>query len=172
MPRGIYKRKSLVERYHNRIEKRNDSACWEWIGARDSDGYGHITIKIDGKTKWIKAHRLSWEYAFGNIPDHTCVLHHCDNPSCVNPVHLFLGTQEDNMHDMKSKGRSSKRSRVGEDNGNSKLKEIQVLDISKDNRTLREISQQYGVTMATVSDIKRGKIWSHLRIKDASASVS
>ncbi len=87
--------------------------CWVWIGTRDKHDYGCFSLKLDGVRKngrsaWtmIKAHRYSWQIHFGLIPDGKNVLHRCDNPRCVNPHHLFIGTQDDNMKDMATKGRS------------------------------------------------------------------
>jgi hypothetical protein len=74
------------------------SGCWEWTRARSHDGYGVY--------KKLRAHRVAYELAFGPIPDGLSVLHHCDNPPCVNPARLFLGTQSDNMRDCYRKGRN------------------------------------------------------------------
>ncbi len=93
----------LTDVFWNQVEKGNHNGCWVWIGALDTLGYGHLTIK----RKLRLAHRVSWELANGSIPDGLHVLHHCDNPPCVNPSHLFLGTHLDNMRDMIAKGRSN-----------------------------------------------------------------
>ena len=89
----------LILRFMSKI--RIDERCWEWQGACDESGYGEIRMR-PGKSK---AHRVSYLLFKGAIPDGWCVLHHCDNPPCVNPRHLFLGTKQDNVIDMMNKGR-------------------------------------------------------------------
>jgi hypothetical protein len=89
----------LWERFDANVEKRN--GCWLWQGSITDMGYGSIF----GQGRRRYAHRLMWERTFGPIPVGQCVLHHCDNPRCVNPSHLFLGTKADNTRDMWSKGR-------------------------------------------------------------------
>ena len=90
-----------------------NSGCWLWIGST-SHGYGQTNI--NGRPQ--RTHRVSYEYHIGPIPDDQCVLHKCDNPPCVNPSHLFLGSQQENLKDMKVKGRGIK----GEMQGQAKLK--------------------------------------------------
>lgn len=94
--------KTLDERFWEKVHKSND--CWEWVGARCNKGYG--SIGIDGKTH--RAHRVSWEIHSGKVPKDMCVLHVCDNPPCVNPDHLFLGTIADNNRDRQEKGRTQR----------------------------------------------------------------
>ena len=81
------------------------SGCWVWQGSAGKDGYGRMVYRLDGQRVIRGAHRVSWEVANGPIPEGMHVLHRCDNPPCVNPAHLFLGTQADNMRDMTRKGR-------------------------------------------------------------------
>lgn len=90
----------LADRFWSRVEK--GPACWEWVGGRNADGYGEV--RADGRMQ--KAHRVSWALAHGPIPPGMHVCHTCDNPPCVNPEHLFLGTNRANMRDRQAKGRT------------------------------------------------------------------
>ena len=93
---------NLVERFWSRVDKAND--CWVWTGAKTPKGYG----KIYSNSKCVYTHRVSWELANENvIPEGIEVCHHCDNPSCVRPEHLFLGTSKDNRLDSMNKGRAT-----------------------------------------------------------------
>lgn len=81
--------------------------CWTWTGATNRrNGYGYFKRR---DRRQMNTHRVAWEFAHGPIPDGLCVCHHCDNPRCVRPDHLFLGTQRENMQDMKAKGRGRRR---------------------------------------------------------------
>ena len=136
--------------------------CWEWVANKDRNGYG----RFGGKTK-ISSHRYSWELAYGNIPDGLFVLHKCDNPSCVNPEHLFLGTQQDNMIDMVEKGRWTPRNttntpegiiaRRGESHPNHKLTDLQVSYIRDKyaigDITYKEIALEMCVNITTIMRI-------------------
>jgi HNH endonuclease len=95
-------RATLSERFWSKVDKSGD--CWVWTGSRDLKGYGKINI---GCTPTL-AHRVSWQIKSGDIPEGLFVLHRCDNPPCVNPAHLFIGTAGDNVQDMMSKGRQRK----------------------------------------------------------------
>jgi hypothetical protein len=95
---------SLEERFWTRVSWGPADRCWPWTGAGRGNGYGHVHRSGRGATTTL-AHRLSWEIHHGPIPEGLFVLHRCDNPRCVNPAHLFLGTQKTNIHDMIGKGR-------------------------------------------------------------------
>lgn len=102
MPMGP-KPKPIAERFWPRVEKRDADECWEWKGSRLQKGYG--TMPCWPFKRPALAHRVSWEIHNGNIPDGLIVCHRCDNPPCVNPAHLFLGSHQDNLRDMVKKGR-------------------------------------------------------------------
>lgn len=133
--------------------------CWNWTGAKNKDGYG--CLKRKGKT--ILAHRAAYADAFGD-PGELCVLHHCDNPSCVRPSHLFLGTQRDNVYDCMAKKR--RRNQNGELSSSAKLTDIQVLEVRQHyadgSLTPREMSHFLGVTTQTIYGIIHRKTWKHL----------
>ena len=105
-------------------------------------------------------HRVSYEIHAGPIPDGLDVLHRCDVPTCVNPAHLFLGTQRDNVADMDAKGR--RRPARGERDGAAKLTEEQVLKIRSDKRPLAVIGKEYGICASQAGNIRRGDHWRHL----------
>lgn len=103
--RGKNEHKSLVDRFWEKFS-RPKFGCWEWHGAKKSNRYGHIKRNShDNGT--IQVHRLAYMLFFGPIPEGLLVCHHCDNPSCVRPEHLFLGTDLDNVRDMIKKGRAN-----------------------------------------------------------------
>lgn len=135
----------------------NKQECWEWIGPRDKDGYGILHRQFAGETLH-RAHRFSYVFHF-NVPlEDKLVCHKCDNPACVNPEHLFLGTAKDNTQDAISKGRAL----VGVKNPNATLSSSQVKEIR--NRIsrgakLRTLAIEYGVQYGAISKIKFGRTW-------------
>lgn len=131
-------------------------ACWEWTGHHDGpDQYGRIKI---GRFR-VQATRVAYVLTHGPLPQGYFVCHTCDNPKCVRPDHLFAGTPQDNMRDKMEK----KRHAFGSRTGTSVLTEPEVAAILRDVRTHRTIAEAYGVAKSTVSKIKAGVNWRHMR---------
>lgn len=145
----------LSSKFFNRVEKTD--YCWIWTGPKRK-GYGHVWV--NGET--VRAHRASWILSFGAIPDGLLVLHKCDNPSCVNPEHLYIGTHSDNMRDKVERDRCAHLDRSGERGGRTVLTNEIVLSIRADSRMNKDIAAAYGVDRSTISDIKRRKSWKHI----------
>ena len=138
------------------------TGCWNWIGYATPKGYG--VLKTKGTTA-TRAHRYSFEYYVGTIQPGQIICHRCDNPGCVNPMHLFAGTHQDNSDDKVAKGRQAKGEKLshprasGERNAQAKLKRAQIEFIRADERPQRAIAADYGVSQPAISKIKRGENW-------------
>lgn len=140
---------AIEHRFWLKVKRVGD--CFIYHGARLPKGYGLFTVR---KPIMVYAHRFVWESVKGPIPEGMLVCHHCDNPPCVNPDHLFLGTQSDNMQDMARKGRSNKHRRL--------TPEI-VADIraryAAGGITQQALADEYGIVFQHVSQIVRGLRW-------------
>lgn len=158
----------LEERFWERVEFDTNGGCWLWSGSTGSCGYG--ALKVGGAT--IRAHRVSYALHNGPIPagdgyHGTCVLHRCDVRACVNPAHLFLGTQGENSADMARKGRAVANVMPGEQHPRAKLTPQIVLAIRRGTENQREVAARYGVHQVTVSKIRLGKVWTHIVDQEA-----
>jgi hypothetical protein len=136
--------------------------CWEWKAGVDKDGYGRFSVRKNNKQIATKSHRVAYEMFTGKlIPEGLFVCHKCDNPSCVNPDHLFLGTISDNTRDMFNKNRQNNR--CAEYNGASKLNWEKVRKIrrlwSTNKYTLRELADMHRVTLYNISYVVNNKTW-------------
>ena len=161
-------------RFWAKVDKSGGAdACWIWTGARMPKGYGRFCVN----QRTGLAHRAAWRIANGDVPDGMHVLHRCDNPPCVNPAHLFLGTHADNMHDMAIKGRAavvrvsgerhwSKKTPTkivrGERHGRSKLTEEQVRRVLTSDESGADLGRRFGVSKNTIYKIRRGVNWKGL----------
>lgn len=133
-----------------------ESDCWEYSGGKDAAGYGAVYAM----SETLRAHRVSYEHFNGSIPEGLMICHSCDNPPCVNPKHLWPGTNRDNMIDMASKGRGGKAR--GTQNGTAKITPEDAIEIYnlKGKEEGYKIAERYGITGAAVSSIQNGKNWS------------
>jgi hypothetical protein len=154
---GMFRGLSAEERFAMSVDK--TEGCWIWKASKDKNGYGIFRGMI-GNVTFTKAHRFSYALHTGDMLEGMQALHTCDNPSCVNPDHLFSGTNADNMRDKANKGRS--RAPVGEKHGKAVLTERQVQRILKDPRPYAEIATQYNVKPSTIGSIKQRVSWKHL----------
>jgi len=181
---GMRKRKTLEEKFWPKVKK--GPGCWEWIGVRDGCGYGRLAVYRESKrVRVFLAHRLSWALNRGAIPRGLCVLHKCDNPPCVRPSHLWVGTQAENNADRDAKGRhwsvvkpdSAPRGDAhwmrtrpddvlrGECHGRAKLKERDVVKIKKlrtDGVPVKDLVKRFGVSSSTIYFILSGETWAHI----------
>lgn len=142
--------------------KSSKDGCWEWTAAKIRQGYGRFHIKICGKFKTVHASHISWVLHYGAVPSDRFVCHHCDNPSCIRPDHLFLGDHNDNMKDRNKKGRAA----CGSRHGKSVLTEDAVVDIRRRlliGETKSGIARIHGISRRTVSYIANGDTWSWLK---------
>ena len=151
-----YTRLPLADRFWAKVIKTD--TCWLWSGSKLPGGYGQMA-RQRGIRPHIRAHRLSWELANGDIPDGLFVCHHCDNPACVRPDHLFLGTNGDNMRDMVSKGRSTARER----NPQAKLTMPGARLIrqrySEGGITYKQLAVDFNVSRPAIAFVIRGETW-------------
>lgn len=148
-------KKSTAERFWTKVDVRGPDECWKWLACRrrKSEGYGAF-----GRNQ--VAHRVAWELTNGVIPDGMLVLHRCDNPPCVNPAHLFLGSQYDNIHDCFAKGRANRA--AGARHWGAKLTEEAVRDIRASTEANPILARQYSVSAPSISMIRNRRTWRHV----------
>ena len=166
---------NALQRIYSHIEINYETTCWLWLGAKKAqNSYGHLQVgsRSDSTRKTVAAHRYSYEVFNGSIPKGMWVLHLCDNPTCVNPVHLFLGNRQDNVDDREHKGRNHHV--VGEKIGISKLTEIEVAMIRccQGEKSSRCVAKEYGIHHTTILDIWNRKSWSHIPEPPEDSDVS
>lgn len=144
----------LHERFWEKVDTSGD--CWLWTASREGSGYG----VIGDKRKNLKAHRVSWTFTFGEIPEKMEVCHTCDTPACVKPDHLFLGSHLDNMRDMYAKGR--RQAAAGERHGRSTLTWPVVREIrtrAASGEPILRIAKRLGIPRRTVGNVAFRRTW-------------
>ena len=150
----------LKNKFFSCVDKTGD--CWEWTAYKNRGGYG--TIRVGAKKQY--AHRVSYYINTGEDPGGKCVCHRCDNPACVNPDHLFLGTHKDNTLDMLQKNRQIK----GEQQTTAKISETQVkaiLTLVELGFTRKRVAEIFKIKVLTVYRIVKGRAWKHVKRKEA-----
>lgn len=143
---------NLEQRFWTKVDKEPD--CWLWTASRTEKGYGRIGVP-GSRYGYILAHRISWLLHVGFIPKGMMILHRCDNPPCVNPDHLFLGTQKDNMSDCREKGR----------HGNTILTDAQALTIRERfaaGETYAALAKEFGVSKSAIAVVVTARWWKHV----------
>lgn len=149
---------SLEERLKRRVSIDQETQCWNWTGSLNN-GYGQIRME-NGKP--ALTHRVSYSLFVSPDIAGMTICHRCDNPLCINPDHLFAGTQADNVADMHTKGRAKKRGLKGAQNNNAKLTEEVVRLIRGSDLRPSELARKLGISHVTVSDIRSRKSWAHI----------
>ncbi len=151
-----------MDKFWEKVNKLGPNDCWEWGGYIEQDGYGRLSYK--GERHWL-AHRVAWLLTNGEIPEGMCVLHECDNPPCVNPNHLFLGTYADNAADRDNKGRGKLPGIKGEQHWRSKLTVEDVIEIRSmlsNGCKLAHVAGIFDIAQSTASQIKTRQRWAHV----------
>lgn len=153
----------IKERFMSKVQVGTGDECWIWTGQLTDNGYGTVFVprQNGNRSRQQRAHRVSFTLFNGEIPPGMMVCHRCDNPPCVNPAHLFLGTAQDNANDCVSKGRTN--ARKGENSVRSKLTEAQVIQIRhrfhNDGWNKSQLSREYGVSHRCIYKIIHNETW-------------
>jgi hypothetical protein len=152
---------AAIKRFWSKVEITTPDECWEWTARKDKDGYGLFTDKSTGRGPW-RANRYAYTMENGEIPSGMLVCHRCDNPACVNPAHLWIGSIKDNNRDKVLKGRGA----IGEMNGNSKMSELDVRavrEMKKEGIPALLLADWYGMSWHRMAKIMNGFSWQHIK---------
>lgn len=151
----------LIERFHQKYYINANTGCWEWTATKDPDGYGTIAIRPNCRTKWstARALRVSYRIFNGDIPEGLIITHTCNNPSCVNPEHLILGTHKTNYQDALAAGKIS----CGSRHYKARIDEQTALYIKTSPLRNCELMRELGLPKHIISYIKRGICWKHVK---------
>lgn len=148
-----------LSRFMTMVAVKDSFECWEWTGNKPDGRYGHFSVR----GKIVKAHRWIYELCCGPIPEGMVIRHKCDNPSCVNPRHLTIGTHQDNINDRQERGRYADRQ--GEKHPLRKISEADVHDIRRAaelGESHRSIAERFRIGSQQVGKIVRRENWGHI----------
>jgi hypothetical protein len=164
----VRKRVDPVKRFWSKVDIGSADECWEWNGPISNCGYGNFSVggKRSPDFRQWAAHRYAWFITHGELLPELNVCHKCDNRRCVNPNHLFLGTNADNVRDKVKKQRQAR----GSKQGHSKIAETDISVIVRlynDGKSQREIGEMVGLSQATISRILRRDLWTHVEREPA-----
>lgn len=157
-------RDEQIKVFWEKVKIGKPEECWLWQGATCGTGLRYGNVYFGGKL--VKARRVAYEIEIGKIPNGLLVCHKCDNPLCINPTHLFIGTCQDNVDDKVRKGRQGHGVSLGEAHGRAIITASQAMEVrrlSKLGMGHREISSRTGVSKSNVSSIVRGRTWGHVQ---------
>jgi len=167
IPISPLSKSSIEKRFWSKVRKEPGAkACWEWTASK-RHGYGNFGVgsRSDGTRTVMSAPRVSWIMTYGDIPDRLWVLHKCDNPACVRPNHLFLGTHGHNMKDMATKNR--RKGPLGQSHPDAKLTDDQVKEIrtrySREAANGKLLASEYGVSNVMIYRIAKRLNWRHIK---------
>lgn len=169
----VGKRAPTYERFLAKFTNAGPDDCWEWTASQNGAGYGFFW-SLEERRK-VLAHRYSYEFFVGPIPSGGLILHSCDNPACVNPAHLRVGTYKQNVEDMDIRGRRVTAPMPGSKNPQAKLTDTQVIALRRDyiSGVPRDVlSTRYGVSVESLSDYTSGRSWKHLLGKEGGPALA
>jgi hypothetical protein len=161
------KNNSVLDRFYNHTKRDEETGCLLWIGGLNDQGYGKFWFN----NKPVRAHRWLFEYLNGKLPKNIEVCHKCDIRNCVEPLHMFTGTQGDNIRDCRNKNRMRGLLEKGEGNPSAKLTEKDVLFIRKfciPNDSIngcKEFAKKFNVSAPTITNILKGRKWKYLLVE-------